>query len=269
MIQQIKNKIYKYKIFRNYYEKILLYLCKKLEFLEHNLSNKVNINKILYDKKIQKKFFEIKKKITKLGIPNLTGGVSPDDQRLLFNIISVLNPKKVLEIGTHIGSSTVSIALAMHENNARFFIKTVDLKDVNDEIKKPWLDFKSNNSPRNNLKTLNVEKFIEFKISDSLIFLNQETEKYDLIFLDGSHRSDHVYKEVALALKLINPNGTILLHDYYENNNPIIGPREAFKRICKENKNIEINNFASLPWVEKSDGSDSSLAIIFKKSEIN
>ena len=131
----------------------------------------------------------------------MTGGLSPDDQRLLCNIINVFNPKKVLEIGTHIGSSTVSIALAMHKKNTEYFIKTVDLKDVNDEIKKPWLDFKSNNSPKNNLKFLNVDKFVEFQKSDSLNFLKEETEKYDRKLLlrvgDIMHRGDEMPSVMA------------------------------------------------------------------------
>ena len=268
MLQNIKNTIYKNKLFRKLYEKTLLNLCKKVEFLEENLTYKIDTDKILKDENIQKKFFEIDKEIKKLELPNLTGGLSPDDQRLLCNIINVFNPKKVLEIGTHIGSSTVSIALAMHEKNTEYFIKTVDLKDVNDEIKKPWLDFKSNNSPRNNLKFLNVDKFVEFKKSDSLNFLKEETEKYDFIFLDGSHRADYVYKELALASQLLNPNGVILLHDYYENSNPIPGPHEAFKRANKENKLIGIYNFANLPWIKKSNGCDSSIAILYKKLNV-
>ena len=260
-----KDLIYKNEFIRTLYEKTLLFLCKKVIFLEKNLANKIDMDLILKDQKIENDFLEINEKIKKLEIPNLTGGVNPSDQKIIFKIIRALGSKNVLEIGTHIGSSTVSIALAMFQKNEAFFLKTVDIRNVNDDYLKPWLEFKSKNSPKNNLKLIELDSFVEFKKSDSLNFLEKESRKYDFIFLDGSHRADHVYKEVSLALKLLSSNGLILLHDYYPSSAPIPGPNEAFQRINKENKLLSIYHLVDLPFVEDDNLYTSSLALIYKK----
>ena len=257
LFSAFKNYISKIKVIRLLYEKILLFQCSNKEFLEKNLLNKINFDLMLQDKNIENEYSKISEEIEQIEIPNLTGGMGPTDRKVIYKLIKAIKPKKVLEIGTHIGSSTVIIAKALYEENENNLLKTVDFRDVNDDLNKPWLKFKSKNSPLNNLKFLNVQNIVEFKTEDSLEFLKKETDKYNLIFLDGSHRSDHVYKEVALALKLLAPNSLILLHDYYPNSNPIPGPNEAVKRIRRENKLINIHHFAN--W-------QSSLAILFKNN---
>tara|TARA_B110000037_G_scaffold110831_1_gene128037 strand:+ start:444 stop:632 length:189 start_codon:yes stop_codon:yes gene_type:complete len=62
MLQNIKNTIYKNKLFRKLYEKTLLNLCKKVEFLEENLTYKIDTDKILKDENIQKNFLKLIKK---------------------------------------------------------------------------------------------------------------------------------------------------------------------------------------------------------------
>jgi hypothetical protein len=62
MLQKIKNTIYKNKLFRKLYEKTLLNLCKKVEFLEENLTYKIDTDKILKDENIQKNFLKLIKK---------------------------------------------------------------------------------------------------------------------------------------------------------------------------------------------------------------
>lgn len=39
------------------------------------------------------------------------------------------------------------------------------------------------------------------------------TEKFDLIFIDGSHLSEQVDKDLGNALRHLSPNGTIVMHD--------------------------------------------------------
>ncbi len=44
-------------------------------------------------------------------------------------------------------------------------------------------------------------------------FFNQNTMKFDLIFIDGLHISDQVDKDIENSLKFLNNNGTIVMHD--------------------------------------------------------
>src|SRR5689334_16310324 len=46
-------------------------------------------------------------------ITTAAGGVNPGDRRALYYIIRALRPNRLLEIGTHIGASTVHAAAAL------------------------------------------------------------------------------------------------------------------------------------------------------------
>jgi len=56
---------------------------------------------------------ELKGRLDAVSIPELTGAVNPGDQRLIFNLIRYLQPRKVLEVGTHVGGSTLHIATSL------------------------------------------------------------------------------------------------------------------------------------------------------------
>jgi len=47
--------------------------------------------------------------------------------------------------------------------------------------------------------------------SDQFFAIN--TQKFDLIFIDGLHQSDQVDKDILNSLKFINDGGTIVVHD--------------------------------------------------------
>lgn len=44
-------------------------------------------------------------------------------------------------------------------------------------------------------------------------FFKQNTEKFDIIFVDGLHHSDFAYRDIINSLKIINPGGCIVVHD--------------------------------------------------------
>ena len=44
-------------------------------------------------------------------------------------------------------------------------------------------------------------------------FFAQNTDNFDLIFIDGLHLAEQVLKDVDNALRSLNKNGTILIHD--------------------------------------------------------
>jgi hypothetical protein len=51
-----------------------------------------------------------------------------------------------------------------------------------------------------------------FIMTSDEFFLKNET-KYDLIFIDGLHSYEQVYKDVTSSLKFLTKNGIIILHD--------------------------------------------------------
>lgn len=44
-------------------------------------------------------------------------------------------------------------------------------------------------------------------------FFKQNTQKFDIIFIDGLHISEQVDKDIVNALTCLNENGTIVMHD--------------------------------------------------------
>jgi predicted O-methyltransferase YrrM len=48
-------------------------------------------------------------------------------------------------------------------------------------------------------------------------FFAQNEEKFDIVFIDGLHLSDQVIKDIQNSLDVLNPLGTIIMHDCLPN----------------------------------------------------
>jgi len=80
-----------------------------------------------------------KKALDAFAIPDTAGGVNLGDRRAIYYLVYHLMPSAVLEIGTHIGASTLHAASALHVSRPRSgngaTLTTVDIVNVNDPIK--------------------------------------------------------------------------------------------------------------------------------------
>ena len=207
-----------------------------------------------------------------LSIPEYTGGVNPGDQRAIYHLIKNLDVRNVLEIGTHIGGSLVSIALAMKDRDGAK-ITTVDIADVNTDSP----------CPRDLIHEIGCESFVDFVVSDSVEFLKNESHylpksKYDFIFLDGDHSYEKVYEELPLAYDLLADNGYILFHDYFPNYKPLLksslnvleGPYRAVSQRLDEGLKLNVQPCGELPnnWKTKFPNEcNTSLAIGMKQND--
>lgn len=106
---------------------------------------------------------------------------------LINFLIQKINAKKFLEIGVECGEN----------------------------IDKVICDYKIGIDPDINSKA-NI-----FKTSDE--FFAQNKEKFDIIFIDGLHHADQVYKDIINSLKILEPHGFIVCHD--------INPMEKYLQI--------------------------------------
>lgn len=238
--------------------------------------NEVDLVKILNAEEIDSAWAESKKDIDVFNIPDSTGGVNPGDRRAIYYLIKHFKPKSVLEIGTHLGASTISIASALRKNQVedelKSILKTVDIRDVNSVSEKPWLQFGSEKSPIEMIKLLKYESFVEFIASTSFKYFETNVEQFDFIFLDGDHSSNTVYREIPLALEKLKKNGVILLHDYFPNCKPLwsnntlaAGPYLATERLISEGTNVSIIPLGDLPWPTKLNSNITSLALLVRK----
>lgn len=217
---------------------------------------------------------ELQGELDALCITDRASGVNPGDRRAIYHLVRHLRPRRVLEVGTHVGASTAYICAAMRrEREARpaeaFSITTVDIANVNDTISKPWLRAGSRYAPQEVVRRLGCADMVRFVTASSLDFLARTDETYDLIFLDGDHTADVTYREISAALRALNPSGYILLHDYFPQLRPlwddgylIAGPALAARRLQSEGVPIGVRPLGELPWPTKRGSRVTSLAML-------
>ncbi len=121
--------------------------------------------------------------------------ISISQSQFLHLIIKISNIKKILEIGTFTGLSTLSMALALSDEG-----KIIAL-DKNEETNKVATDFFKKAKQDHKIKTL---------IKPALQSLDEiKNEKFDLVFIDADKMNYIEYYE--RSLKLLNKNGLIII----------------------------------------------------------
>lgn len=241
-------------------------------------AEEIKFGAIFSSVEVQSAWKAIEPEIQKLEIPDGTGGVNPGDRRALFYLISYFKPLRTLEIGTHIGASTVHIAAALQnrrksDNQECPKLISLDVKDVNDPITRPWKEHGAELSPFEMIKQIGCGNHVEFVTAASLNYMVACEQKYDFIFIDGDHTAKTVYQEIPAALKLLTQNGLILLHDYFpklkalwSNRSIIPGPCLATERLRKDSTQLSVLPLGPLPWATKLNSNLTSLALLARDS---
>lgn len=196
----------------------------------------------------------------------ISGGVNPGDRRALYHIVAYFRPMSVLEIGTHVGASTLAMAMAMRRFGGT--LTTADIQDVNRPAG-PWASEGLLASPLEIAASLGLGvKFITSPATRAL----KTSNRYDMIFLDGDHSASAVYCEIHAALGSLNPSGFIMLHDFYPGRMAITpdgavidGPALAAERIKSETDMLDFFPLGRLPWQTKGGGDVTSLAIVARR----
>lgn len=81
----------------------------------------------------------------------------------------------------------------------------IGIHDPNDNFNKIYIANKVGVDPDPNSNATYITRSDDF-------FANN-TEKFDIVFIDGLHEAHQVYKDIKNALKFINPGGIIMCHD--------------------------------------------------------
>ena len=204
------------------------------------------------------------------GASEREGGVNVGDRRALYHLIRYFRPNYVIEVGTHIGASSLHIARALNDNgNGR--LSTVDISDVNASTG-AWKAVGLDRCPRELAGLLGCDSRITFHVEAAMSFLTNGGAKADVIFLDGDHAAVAVYREIAAACRRLNPGGVIILHDFYPGGRPlfeggdvVMGPWYASERIATENYRLRVLPLGELPWPTKQGSCYTSLATLVAK----
>jgi predicted O-methyltransferase YrrM len=203
-----------------------------------------------------------------VGIDHQGGGINPGDQRALHAIIARLRPRSILEVGTHIGASTITMAATLEVLGLEGHITTVDILDVNTETG-PWREAGLSGCPRELLARAGASHRVDFRVGSSQALLDSTAADFDLIFLDGAHAAAAVYRELPLALRRLRPGGWIVLHDYFPQRRRlwkdaeiIHGPWLATERLRREGAALAVVALGELPWPTKQGNHVTSLAAV-------
>ena len=123
--------------------------------------------------------------------------ISVSQCHFLHLLIKVSKIKKILEIGTFTGLSTLSMALALSEEG-----KLIAL-DNNEETNKIAINFFKKAKQENKIQTI-IKPALE-----SLKELNNQNQKFDLVFIDADKENyKNYYNE---SINLIQKNGLIVV----------------------------------------------------------
>ena len=207
-------------------------------------------------------------KLDSLAIPVNCAGVNGGDRRALFQITCSLAPRKVLEIGTNIGASTIHIALALQINGIGN-LDTIDLHNANSEAALPGTYGQVHRKPKEMLVAIGCSHVVRFLQGDSLSFLRDGKSLYDFIFVDGDHTLSHVYQELPLAVSRLKPGGLLLLHDYFPSMKPLWSDGKvlegvflAVERYKMQGYELQPVPLGKLPWITKLRSRKTSLAAL-------
>jgi predicted O-methyltransferase YrrM len=145
------------------------------------------------------------------------GNISITELLIISQLVKERNPKKIFEIGTFDGRTTINMAMNC-SNDTQLF--TLDLPMSSDNnTKYPLAPYESvyvkKPQPGVRFASYNVAKKIKQLLGDSARFdYTPYLNSIDLVFIDGSHALEYVKNDTEIALKLLNDQkGVILWHD--------------------------------------------------------
>ena len=171
-----------------------------------------------------------------LAMPDCRKQIPPEQGQFFEFLVRLLQPQKILELGTFTGYSALAFALASSENAA---IYTCDINENYLKIaRKFW-------------QAAGMDKKIHATIMSAQDYLQQliqenAAETFDLIFIDADKRKLLEYYEQALCL--IKPNGlmivdNVLWHGAVVTKDPAIRYTDyvcAFNDFCYHDARVEM-----------------------------
>lgn len=123
--------------------------------------------------------------------------IEPESAQYLAMQVRIQRSKKILEIGTSTGYSTLWLAEAAQQTNA--MITTLEIDPKRTEQAKQYA------------QEFALDAYIQFWVGDAQDFLESATEQYDLILLDAER--DAYLDYWAYLQKMLHRKGGVLIVD--------------------------------------------------------
>ena len=113
--------------------------------------------------------------------------------RLLSMISHMIQPERILEIGTYTGYSAICLAEGLTENGK---LTTIDINEELEDIAREFI------------QKANLDNKIEYIIGDAMQIVPQLDEQFDLVFIDADKKNYCNYYH--LVFDKVKPGGYIL-----------------------------------------------------------
>ena len=179
-------------------EELIQEVWQELEGLDYKYSKLSAINGMFYSED----------NIDYEGMYNWTHDlpVNSNSRKRFLNVLSLLKDVencKVLEIGVNVGTSLIHILRNINDTSVG---TAIDIWNDEDVEKKCLENFKK-------AGMLERIRIMKGDSTDGLIDLIKEDEKFDFIYVDGSHTLCDTYSDCLLALKLLKKDGIMGIDD--------------------------------------------------------
>ena len=180
-----------------------------------NIELEINQNNITY------KFVDID--LDYKNMYNWTNDLPENTRQNYLNVINYFNKKqltnpKILEIGTYTGVSVINLLKFINNSNATVIDKWSSYNECkvteNIEENKVEQTFYKNIKKKKMENKVNVLKGDSFEM---LIKLLKKNEKFDFIYVDGSHKCLDCYCDLLLSWELLNIGGILVIDDVLYN----------------------------------------------------
>ena len=128
----------------------------------------------------------------KVSMPRMLSGHYQG--KLLSMISKLINPERILEIGTFTGYATLCLAEGLRENGRIYTI------DINLELE---------DMVRSNFKRSNLDSKIMYQIGDAKQIIPTLNETFDLVFIDADKKNNATYYD--MVIDKVRSGGLILV----------------------------------------------------------
>ena len=128
----------------------------------------------------------------KVSMPRMLSGHYQG--KLLSMISKLINPERILEIGTFTGYATLCLAEGLRENGRIYTI------DINLELE---------DMVRSNFKRSNLDSKIMYQIGDAKEIIPTLNEIFDLVFIDADKKNNATYYD--MIIDKVRSGGLILV----------------------------------------------------------
>jgi len=162
----------------------------------------------------------------KLKELNTGAGSTLGDYKFLYGFVSLVKPKRILDVGTNYGVSAITMAMALRDaglEESRVY--TIDVSDV------------VLNVARKQIELMNLSGYIVV-IHGTTLSIDKEMF-FDVVFIDGDHTFDGCLRDFNNVKRRAT---YVLIHDSVQFNDI----KKAVKTIMKESSyeilNINIGN---------------------------